>query len=118
MLFVTGATRYRRASRNFRSIPTSPAMPLPPNVVIATSAASQAASEASSFAMFASAPHGFPASNSEAACQRSSAAVQHAPPDGKLAPRVGADGPPKAHPLARVGADRSTNQRASPRLSE
>src|SRR2546421_7845382 len=42
-LFVTGATRYRRASRNFRSMPTSTAMPLPPKVVIATSAASHAA---------------------------------------------------------------------------
>ena len=67
MFVVTGATWYRRVSRNLRSTSNSRANPKPPWVSRQTFAACHEASAASSLAMFASAPQASPASNRRAA---------------------------------------------------
>ena len=65
-----GATWYSRVSRNLRSMSYSAAKPNPPWVSRQALAAAHEASLASSFDMFASVPHGFPASNRSAAFLR------------------------------------------------
>src|SRR5207245_8083613 len=69
-LVEMGATWYSRVSRNLRSTSYSLAKPKPPCICRHTLAASQLALAARYFAMLASAPQGWCASNSSQAFQR------------------------------------------------